>query len=589
MQRMIKFTRPFLILISLAVFFQMVQPAAAAENHDELFVLIGDSLMKAKAGDQATVAKNMDQFASEWESIKDSESKNAKTVDRELEEVQEILKNGQADQEGLSKALSSLSSAVVQYDKEMNPADKAKAKEQVKQLLPLIQDFKASIENKNEAGLKADYRALLSQWTAAEKLVHDESITAYGNIERSMALVRIAITQEPADLDKASQNLNELQLEVENFLAGKAPKKMESNYSLNDVAALLSKAEDGIAKEKYKSAIADLNKAITIWPMVEGDVQTRDSKLYSDIEIKIPLAISLLSSENIKADKAKTIVSDLDKRLGPLLKKTDYSFWDAALILLREGLEGLLIVATLIAFLKKMGQARKQKWIWAGVVAGIVASALLAMAINIVFSKIAAASSREYIEGITGVVAVIMMLTVGAWLHNKSSIGNWNKYIKDQMQQAIARGSLLSFALISFLSVFREGAETIIFYAGITPYISLQELAIGIASALVILAIAGFAIIHYSVKIPIKLFFRTATILIYLLAFKILGVSIHALQISNMLPTTTIPSMPFIDLIGFYPTLETLVTQLLLVAVIALIFLISRKKDFSKTKVANNI
>ncbi|WP_048827755.1 FTR1 family iron permease [Bacillus sp. B-jedd] len=586
---MIKFTKPFLILISLAVLFQLAHPTVAAENHDELFVLIGESLMKAKAGDQATVSKNMNQFAAEWNAIKDTDSKNAKTVDRQLEEVQGFLKKGQTDQEGLSKALSSLSKAVVQYDKEMNPADKAKTREQVKQLLPLIQDFKASIENKNEVGLKADYRALLSQWTAAEKLVHDESITAYGNIERSMALVRIAITQEPVDLNKAGQNLNDLQVEVENFLAGKAPKKMEGNYSLNDVAALLKKAEDGISNEKYKSAISDLNKAITIWPMVEGDVQTRDSKLYSDIETKIPLAISLLSSENIKADKAKNIVSDLDKRLAPLLKKTDYSFWDAALILLREGLEGLLIVATLIAFLKKMGQAGKQKWIWAGVVAGIMASALLAMVINMIFSKITAASSREYIEGITGVVAVVMMLTVGAWLHNKSSIGNWNKYIKDQMQQAIAKGSLLSFALISFLSVFREGAETIIFYAGITPYISLHELAIGIVLAFVILAIVGFAIIHYSVKIPIKLFFRTATILIYLLAFKILGVSIHALQISNMLPTTTIPSMPFIDMIGFYPTLETLVTQLLLLAVIASIFLIARKRNFSKPGMANNI
>jgi high-affinity iron transporter len=276
--------------------------------------------------------------------------------------------------------------------------------------------------------------------------------------------------------------------------------------------------------------------------------------------------------------KSEKIVKELNSRLAPLISKTDYSLWDAALILLREGLEGLLIVATLLAFLKKMGQGAKQKWIWAGVGAGILASAVLAIIINIVFSRIVAASSREYIEGITGVVAVIMMLTVGAWLHNKSSIGNWNKYINQQMEQAIARGSLFSFALISFLSVFREGAETIIFYTGITPYISLQQLVLGVILAVGILVIVGFAIIYYSVKIPIRFFFKAATFLIYFLAFKILGISIHALQISNVLPTSTVHQFPFIDWIGLYPTWETTITQLILVMAIILLTWMIRKK-----------
>lgn len=76
------------------------------------------------------------------------------------------------------------------------------------------------------------------------------------------------------------------------------------------------------------------------------------------------------------------------------------------------------------------------------------------------------------------------------------------------MEQAIARGSLFSFALISFLSVFREGAETIIFYTGITPYISLQQLVLGVILAVGILVIVGFAIIYYSVKIPIRFSLR---------------------------------------------------------------------------------
>ena len=561
-------SKSILILMMFFVFFQSVHPAKAEVNHDELFVLIGDSLMKAKDGDQSTVSTNMEQFATEWKAIKNKDSEQAKKVEQALQEVQSLLTKGKIDKDVLSKSLSSLSSAVVLYDQEQNPQDKEKGKEQVKQMIPHIAAFKKSIEDENQAGLKTQYQSLLNKWNASEKIVHDESIVTYGSIEKYMALIRIAITQNPVDLDKAKTNIEKLSSEVENFLAGKVSKQVQGVYSLSDLSTLLSKAESQISQENYNSAENQLNEVLNVWPMVEGDVQTRDSKLYSDLETKIPTAISLLSSAQVDGPKAEEIVKEINSRLAPLISKTDYSLWDAALILLREGLEGLLIVATLLAFLKKMGQGAKQKWIWAGVGAGIIASAVLAIIINIVFSRIVAASSREYIEGITGVVAVIMMLTVGAWLHNKSSIGNWNKYINQQMEQAIARGSLVSFAFISFLSVFREGAETIIFYTGITPYISMQQLVLGVILAVGILAIVGFAIIYYSVKIPIRFFFKAATILIYILAFKILGISIHALQISDVLSTSTVHQLPFIDWIGLYPTLETTITQLLLVIVI---------------------
>ncbi|CAH2717390.1 hypothetical protein BACCIP111895_04582 [Neobacillus rhizosphaerae] len=588
MQRMIKIGKPFILMITFFVLLQTVQPVAAAENHDELFVLIGDSLMKAKDGEQTIVAKNMEQFANEWKSIKKADSKQATKVDKQLKEVQRLLAKDNIEKEALSKSLSSLSSAVVLYDKEQNPADKAKGKEQVKQLIPSINHFKESLNKENDAGLKAQYQKLLNQWTASEKIVHDESIASYGNIEKYMALIRIAITQEPADLEKAKQNIDQLTVEVENYLAGNGSKHLKGDYSLTNLSTLLSKAEKQISQKDYKSASDQLNEILTIWPMVEGDVQTRDSKLYSEIETKIPTAISLLNSKNVKAEKASAIVNEISSRLAPLMSKTNYSLWDAALILLREGLEGLLIVVTLIAFLKKMGQSSRQKWIWFGVVAGIIASAILAIIINIVFSQIVAASSREYIEGLVGVIAVVMMLTIGAWLHNKSSIVQWNKYINQQMQQAIAKGSLFSFSLISFLSVFREGAETIIFYAGITPYISLMQLVLGIILAIIILVIVGFVIIHYSVKIPIRLFFKAATILIYFLSFKILGISIHALQISKMISTSTVDAFPFIDWLGLYPTWETSLAQLLLLAVIGFMTFLVKKHDgkqISTTKV----
>lgn len=313
--------------------------------------------------------------------------------------------------------------------------------------------------------------------------------------------------------------------------------------------------------------------------MVEGDVSTRDSKLYSDMETQVPTAISLLESEKVKAEEAQTIIEDLHERLLPLISETSYSTWDAALILLREGLEALLIVATLLAFLKKVNQGDKQKWIWVGVAAGLLASAILAIIINIVFSRITAASSREYIEGITGIAAVVMMVSVGAWLHSKANVKAWNRYINKQMTQAITTGSVISFAMVSFLSIFREGAETIIFYAGMSPYMSMKQLLTGIVLALVILIVAGVLIMRYSVKIPISVFFKAATVFIYLLAFKILGVSVHALQVSKTISIHTLHSFPFIDWIGLYPTVETLIPQLVLLLIILFTGITIKKRN----------
>ena len=197
-------------------------------------------------------------------------------------------------------------------------------------------------------------------------------------------------------------------------------------------------------------AIRHLNEILTVWPIVEGDVSTRDSKLYSDMETKVPQAISLLDSKKIQGEEAKSIINDLYSRLLPLTKETSYSIWDASSILLREGLEALLIVVALLSLLKKVGQRDKQKWIWGGVGAGLAASVVLSIFISFAFSKLMASSSREYLEGFIGIVAVVMMWTVGAWLHSKSNIHAWNRYIDNRINHAMETGRLVSFALISF-------------------------------------------------------------------------------------------------------------------------------------------
>lgn len=557
------------LVVSLLFLSTDIKIVSAGENHDQLFVYIGDSLMKVKSGDLEEVSKNIDLFEQDWKTIK-TDSESARKVDEKLSAVKSAVSD-QASTDEIKKRLSALSSTLVIYDTNENPVDNTDFEKRLQAILPLIDKLEALITEGDFDQAKVQYTNLLNQWTDAEVIVREKSVATYGEFETKMAFVRIAITQDPPDPEKAQKNLTELKGLIEDFLAGKVEVGSQKNtYSLGDVTELLQGSATDIEKDEIDSAVDKLNEILTIWPNVEGEVSTRDSKLYSDMETKVPTAISLLQSKNVKADEAKGIVSDLNTRLLPLIEDTGYTTWDAALILLREGLEALLIVATLLSFLKKIGQADKQKWIWTGVGAGLVASSILAVIINIVFSQITAASSREYIEGITGIIAVSMMLTIGLWLHSKSNVHAWNRYIGKQMNQAIATGSIISFALISFLSIFREGAETIIFYAGMAPYMELKQLLSGIFLAFLILVVIGFIMLRYSVKLPMTLFFKVATILIYALAFKILGVSIHSLQVSQVIQINTISSFPFVETIGLYPTMETLVPQGVLLLLIAL-------------------
>lgn len=565
-------------ILAIAIVLQAYS-ALAAENHDDLFVYIGSSLMQAKEGDIGSVSENIAQFEEEWEQIK-QKSELASVVDKSLAELKQVLHAG-GNEEEIRTKLSALSTALIHYDQEQNPLDTSAEKEKLNQLLPFIDEMQSSVEREDAKQLKEQYDVLFNKWLEVEKAVAQESSASYGRIETNIAFIRIAVSQEPTDFEKATTSLEALKAGIEDFLSGEVVEENSGNYELKDVVQLLAESLSKLSEEQVDSAIEDLSEILFIWPMVEGEVSTRDSKLYNDMETKVPMAISLLQSKQAKVEEAKEIVSDLHERIQPLLTDTSYSAWDAALILLREGLEALIIIATFLSFLKRVGQENKQKWIWGGVIAGLVASIGLAVAINLVFSQVTAASNREYIEGITGITAVAMMLTVGAWLHSKSNIQLWNRYINKHMNQALATGSLISFALISFLSIFREGAETIIFYTGMAPSMKVSDLLTGIAVATVILLVLAYFILRYSMKLPITPFLKVTTFLIYAIAFKILGVSIHSLQVSQIISTHSIEGFPFVDWLGLYPTYETFIPQIVLLIIVVGTTIIVKRRSLS--------
>ena len=292
-------------------------------------------------------------------------------------------------------------------------------------------------------------------------------------------------------------------------------------------------------------------------------------------------AYGLLASTPPSTTEALAVIEEMRADLSPLVSVAQYGLADAAIIMLREGLEALLVMAALLAFLSKSGNTGKKSWIWLGGLAGIGASVVTAVLVQQLFAGPLAGANRELIEGFAGILAAAMLVYVSYWMHRKSHIGAWQSYIRQQSSSALARNSLLGLALIAFLAVYREGAETVIFYMGIAPSIALRDLLMGIGAATAVLVVLGVLMLRFGLRIPLRPFFLVTSILLYYMAFKFVGTGIHALQVAGIVPATARPYLPTLGLLGVFPTVETTIVQvvLLALAVAVVVFLRLRQRQ----------
>ena len=258
----------------------------------------------------------------------------------------------------------------------------------------------------------------------------------------------------------------------------------------------------------------------------------------------------------------------------------------AFLILIREGLEALLVVAAVIAYLVKSGNKRFVKWIYLGVVAGLAGSGLVAVLFTFLFGG--SGPIQEISEGVCALIATLMLLWTSNWMLNKSSVEAWNNYIRNKTEAAVAGaqskvesgqrlglGMIASLAMLSFLAVFREGAETVIFYESI--YSMSQDAhgmwVGGLAAAAVLIVI--FLILRFtSVKIPIGPFFLVTSIVMAALVVIFAGGGIHALIEGDLIEGTYLSSVPTNDWIGLYPYVETITAQVIAAIAVVVLFVV---------------
>ena len=241
------------------------------------------------------------------------------------------------------------------------------------------------------------------------------------------------------------------------------------------------------------------------------------------------------------------------------------AFFQSFLIILREGFEAILVIGAVVAFLIKTGHRERLRSIWVGLTLGVLASLATAIVLKTLLGAMPA--SRSLVEAITMLVAVVVLFSVSYWLISKVEAAKWQKFIREKVNSALEHGGGKALALVAFLAVYREGAETALFYQALFnsgPNVGVP-LALGILVGLAALAVIFTLFYRYGVRIPMRPFFAVTSLLLYYMAFVFMGKGIRELQEANIVPITVVPGVPHVEAMGIFPSVETLVAQGILV------------------------
>ena len=265
-------------------------------------------------------------------------------------------------------------------------------------------------------------------------------------------------------------------------------------------------------------------------------------------------------------------------------------------IIVREGLEAILVIAAIIAYLKKSGGVKHLKNVYIGAIAGIVASFIAAAVLAWAKSAfVGAGLAQEVIEGITALIAVCVLFYVSNWMISKAEAASWSRYIDGRVQSSVEQGSSFALAFTAFLSVFREGAEVVLFYQPMLAEGHPGMVWAGFGVGCAVLVVVYLAITKLSVKLPIKAFFTATSILMAIMCVSFLGSGIKELAEGNVfdlsLRVPGIPENDAIQVLGIYPWLETLAPQLILAIILLVTFLMAHyrgKIDALKAEQAKN-
>lgn len=304
---------------------------------------------------------------------------------------------------------------------------------------------------------------------------------------------------------------------------------------------------------------------------LEPIVATRDASLMIAIEKGMLNYRSAVSKGTVAdAETAAAQIEQLFLHVEKVIENTNAdpstTFIGAFTILLREGVEALLIIIGMITFLKKTDRSNALRhvhrgWVsalFAGVLTWVIATYLIGIS----------GASREITEGVGSIFAAVVLLGVGLWMHQKSSAGKWQDYLDRKLSSAISSSSAWAIYILAFIAVYREVFETVLFYSALAADGNNVALIAGFFSAVLVLVVIAWVLLRTSARMPLGTFFSFTSFLVMILAIILIGKGVSALQEAGWM-SINIFDIPSVEWLGLYPTLETFTAQ----AVVALVII----------------
>jgi high-affinity iron transporter len=333
------------------------------------------------------------------------------------------------------------------------------------------------------------------------------------------------------------------------------------------VLALLDSALEFAKKGRTAEAGDRAFDAYIAFEPLETPARARQPGLVASMERHFADFKGALRGKDLMiAQRARDAIALDLPRIVELTKPTGSgigAFFQSFLIILREGFEAILVIGAVVAFLIKTGNRDRLHSIWMGIGLGLVASALMAVILQTVFAHLP--MSREIIEGVTMLVAVVVLFSVSYWLISKVEAAKWQKFIREKVSTALDHGGGKALAIVAFLAVFREGAETALFYQALfSEGTGFVPLTLGIVVGGIALAIIFTLFYRFGVRIPMRPFFTITSVLLYYLAFVFIGKGIRELQEGNVIGITVLRGWPSVPSMGIFPSMETIVAQVIL-------------------------
>lgn len=357
---------------------------------------------------------------------------------------------------------------------------------------------------------------------------------------------------------------------------------------VNSIPIAIKGLQDAL--ESYRNGDKKLARTHAITAYLDGvePIESQLKIINSDAVIELEVKMFEVRNAIIKGvtyEELELIVGEAISALeevNQLLQGQSFNYWltflIAASIMLREGLEAFLIIAVVISLIRSLDMKKALPWLHGGWIAAVLSGILGWYFSDLIIQF--GGKNREIMEGLVSLFAVAVLMFVGFWLHNHSSAEKWKEFVEKKVGIHLHNDRMYGLAIFSFMIVFREVFEVILFLQAINLEAgpaNKSAIGLGVITASILIAVIAYFFLKSTRKLPIRQLFQYSSLFIALLAVILLGKGIHSLQESGWISVSPI-SGPRIEWLGLYNTVQTVVGQLVLISIIVITYVVTSRK-----------